>query len=41
LGWLADRSNIGFVYRLCSFLPALGLLAAFLPDLKRDRRATR
>jgi FSR family fosmidomycin resistance protein-like MFS transporter len=32
LGRLADHSGIEFVYRICSFLPALGLLAAFLPD---------
>jgi FSR family fosmidomycin resistance protein-like MFS transporter len=32
LGRLADHSGIEFVYRVCSFLPALGLLAAFLPD---------
>jgi FSR family fosmidomycin resistance protein-like MFS transporter len=31
LGALADRTSIEFVYRLCSFLPAIGLLAAFLP----------
>jgi MFS transporter, FSR family, fosmidomycin resistance protein len=31
LGHLADVTSIGFVYQLCSFLPALGLLAAFLP----------
>ena len=34
LGWLADLTSIGFVYLICSILPALGLLAAFLPDLK-------
>jgi FSR family fosmidomycin resistance protein-like MFS transporter len=34
LGWLADRTGIEFVYLICSVLPALGLLAAFLPDLK-------
>ena len=34
LGWLADLTSIGFVYLICSVLPALGLLAAFLPDLK-------
>jgi FSR family fosmidomycin resistance protein-like MFS transporter len=34
LGWLADFTSIGFVYLICSVLPALGLLAAFLPDLK-------
>ena len=33
LGWLADYTSIGFVYLICSVLPALGLLAAFLPDL--------
>lgn len=35
LGALADRTGIEFVYRLCSYLPAIGLLAVFLPDLKR------
>ena len=35
LGFLADREGIEFVYRVCSFLPLIGLLAAFLPDLKR------
>jgi FSR family fosmidomycin resistance protein-like MFS transporter len=34
LGWLADQTSIGYVYRICSFLPALGLFAGFLPDLK-------
>jgi len=35
LGWLADAKGIEFVYAVCAFLPMLGLLAAFLPDLKR------
>jgi MFS transporter, FSR family, fosmidomycin resistance protein len=35
LGELADLTSIGFVYHVCAFLPALGLLAAFLPDLDR------
>jgi FSR family fosmidomycin resistance protein-like MFS transporter len=34
LGELADRTDINFVYQLCSFLPAMGLLAAFLPNLE-------
>lgn len=33
LGRLADVVGIESVYRLCAFLPAVGLLAAFLPDL--------
>jgi FSR family fosmidomycin resistance protein-like MFS transporter len=32
LGQLADRVGIEAVYRVCAFLPAIGLLAAFLPD---------
>jgi FSR family fosmidomycin resistance protein-like MFS transporter len=35
LGFLADREGIEFVYRVCSFLPLIGLFAAFLPDLKQ------
>jgi MFS transporter, FSR family, fosmidomycin resistance protein len=37
LGWLADWKGIEFVYGVCAFLPALGLLAAFLPDMKKRR----
>jgi FSR family fosmidomycin resistance protein-like MFS transporter len=32
LGGMADRMGIDFVYRLCSFLPSIGLLAALLPN---------
>jgi len=34
LGELADITSINFVYIVCSFLPAVGLLAAFLPNLE-------
>jgi FSR family fosmidomycin resistance protein-like MFS transporter len=34
MGWLADATSISFVYRMCSFLPAIGLLTAFLPNLE-------
>ena len=34
LGWLADVTSIGFVFKLCSFLPAIGLLTMFLPSTK-------
>lgn len=39
LGWLADRTNIQFVYKVCAFLPLIGLLTGFLPNLERRRRA--
>jgi MFS transporter, FSR family, fosmidomycin resistance protein len=35
LGQLADSTSLEFVYRLCSFLPAIGFVAAFLPDVER------
>ena len=37
LGDLVDRTSLQFVYRLCSVLPALGIVAAFLPDLRTAR----
>ncbi len=39
LGLLADATSIETVYRVCAFLPAIGLLAVFLPDLERARRS--
>lgn len=36
LGRLADHTSITFVYQVCSFLPLIGLLTAFLPRLERD-----
>jgi len=38
LGKLADHTSIGFVYQACALLPALGLLAVFLPKMPRDAR---
>ena len=34
LGQLADQYGIVTVYRMCAFLPLIGLLAAFLPNLR-------
>src|SRR3979490_1383772 len=34
LGQLAGMTSINFVYTVCSFLPAVGLLAAFLPNIE-------
>ena len=34
LGQLADSTSIDFVYKVCSFLPAIGLLTAFLPNIE-------
>ncbi|OZI29919.1 MFS transporter [Bordetella genomosp. 10] len=39
LGNLADATSIGFVYKVCSFLPLLGMVAAFLPDMGKRKKA--
>jgi MFS transporter, FSR family, fosmidomycin resistance protein len=39
LGQIADWTSIETVYRVCSFLPLIGLLTAFLPNIERPRRA--
>ena len=36
LGRLADLTSIRFVFQVCAFLPLIGLLAAFLPDLEAE-----
>ena len=38
LGRLADHTDIAFVYHLCSYLPALGLLTGFLPNIESRHR---
>ena len=35
LGKLADQTSIAFVYQVCAYLPAIGLLAVFLPKMPR------
>jgi FSR family fosmidomycin resistance protein-like MFS transporter len=37
LGYLADATSIETVYKVCSFLPAIGLLAYFLPKIEKAR----
>jgi len=37
LGWMADTTGIEAVYRVCAFLPAIGLLAALLPNIERPK----
>ncbi|MBS0529445.1 MAG: MFS transporter [Proteobacteria bacterium] len=38
LGKVADHTGIDFVYQICAFLPALGLLAVFLPKMPGHSR---
>ncbi|TJW44537.1 MAG: MFS transporter [Mesorhizobium sp.] len=38
LGVVADMKGIDFVYQVCSYLPLLGLLTVFLPNMKEARK---
>jgi MFS transporter, FSR family, fosmidomycin resistance protein len=37
LGAVADATSIAFVYKVCAFLPAIGLLTVFLPNLAKKK----
>ncbi|MEO6135249.1 MAG: MFS transporter [Ginsengibacter sp.] len=37
LGALADHTSISYVFHICSFLPLIGLITGFLPNLKRHK----
>ncbi|TDW96757.1 MFS transporter [Dinghuibacter silviterrae] len=41
LGNLADHTSIRFVYKVCSFLPLIGLLTGFLPNIELRRQPKR
>jgi FSR family fosmidomycin resistance protein-like MFS transporter len=37
LGQIADARGIEYVYGLCAYLPLIGIITAFLPNLERRR----
>ncbi|AWO01128.1 MFS transporter [Chitinophaga alhagiae] len=39
LGELADRTSINYVYQVCAYLPLIGLLTGFLPNIEGKRKA--
>jgi MFS transporter, FSR family, fosmidomycin resistance protein len=38
LGEIADLTSIGYVYKICSFLPLIGLVTWFLPNIEGSRQ---
>lgn len=38
LGMLADKTSIDYVYHVCAFLPLIGIITVFLPDIGTKRR---
>lgn len=39
LGYMADHTGIQYVFKVCAFLPLIGIITAFLPDTKKKERA--
>ncbi len=37
LGWLADLTSINFVYQVCAFLPLIGFITGFLPNIETKK----
>ena len=37
-GWLADRTNIEFIFRVSTLLPLLGVITGFLPNIEKRRK---
>lgn len=40
LGQLADKTSIEYVYHVCSYLPLIGIIAIFLPNIESKRHKT-
>ncbi len=38
LGELADQTSINFVYQVCAFLPLIGIITGFLPNIESERK---
>lgn len=38
LGRLADSTSINYVFQICSFLPLIGLLTGFLPNIETNKK---
>lgn len=38
LGHLADKTSIEYVFNICAFLPLLGIITGFLPNIKSSKR---
>ncbi|WP_447642401.1 MULTISPECIES: MFS transporter [Chitinophagaceae] len=38
LGWLADRTNIEYIFKLCAYLPLIGIITGFLPNIESHQQ---
>ena len=37
-GWLADQTSIEYIFQVSAFLPLLGIIAGFLPDVQKHKK---
>lgn len=38
LGKLADVTSVAYVFKVCAFLPLLGIITGFLPNIEQPKR---
>ena len=38
LGWMADEISIEFVFEVCAYLPLIGIITIFLPNLSHNAK---
>lgn len=38
LGKLADITSVGYVFKVCAFLPLIGIITGFLPNIEQPKR---
>jgi len=38
LGWLADRTSIEYVFQVCAYLPLIGIITGFLPNIEGSKK---
>jgi FSR family fosmidomycin resistance protein-like MFS transporter len=41
LGKLADATSVEYVFKVCAFLPLLGIITGFLPNIEQPKRAAK
>lgn len=39
LGWLADKTSIEHVFNICAYLPLIGIVTGFLPNIERHKKS--
>ncbi len=37
LGWLADKTSIEYIFKICAYLPLIGIITWFLPNVKHKK----